>query len=330
MNQVTPQMQQAQAWSDFWQHGSLTTFFQGSFQTGYDGPVAEFWNAVFDELADGNAMLDLATGNGAIPYLAAVRAGELGRKWRIVGLDYAHIRPPSDPAIQSALAGVELLAGISMEQTGLPEESFDLITSHFGFEYADPLAAGREVRRLLKPGGQMVLVMHHPESAVVQQARRDYRQTRRCLFEEQIDRKVLALLEIVGDARSSQARARFRQHPQSERLRVDINRSMKRLLDLTRGEDDSQTMRVAQSFLRVFADLADRSKSEKMAFVRQSRDSLEAYSRRMQSMARATMDASSHAAFVGKMKELGFELMDQSDLEYGSGELIGRAVRFSG
>ncbi len=330
MSRATGHGQQAQAWSDFWQHGSLTTFFQGSFQTGYDGPVADFWNAVFDELDDDRAILDLATGNGAIPYLAAARAEALGRNWQIVGVDYAIIHPSSDPRVRAMLSGVMLHSGVSMEQTGMPADSFDLITSHFGFEYADPQAAGREARRLLKPGGRLVLVMHHPESAVVRQARRDYRQTRRCLFEEQLDRKVIDLLDIVGDARSSQARARFRHHRQAERLRHEINRSMQRLIDSARGEDDSQTYRVAQSFLRVFADLVDRPKREKVEFVRQSRDSLEAYSRRMQSMARATMDQAAHAEFIENMKVLGLELEDERELKYGADDLIGRAVLFRG
>ena len=314
-------------WSDFWRHGSLTTFFAGKYQHGYDGPVAEFWADVFDSLPLSATLVDLATGNGAIPYLAAQAADRRQAQWRIIGVDYADIQVPTDPAVRAQMSQVELLPNTRMEQTGLDGDSVDLVTSHFGFEYGDVEQVVAEVDRLLKPAGTLALVMHHPDSAVVRQAKRDYQQTRMCLDQERLDRKVTRLVKLVGHARTPYQRDQLRHNPDAEKLRHQINRSMERLLQKVRGqEDDSQMFRVAQSFLRVFADLIDRPLEEKLDFIRQSSASLSAYAGRMESMARATMSQDQFDQFLGLLEGIGLKCEQSGLLQTADGELIGRSL----
>lgn len=313
-------------WSEFWRHGSLTTFFAGDFQRGYDGPVAAFWEKVFADLPVEATIVDLATGNGAIPYLAVGAAEQKHARWRIIGVDFAEIGRFDDPAVQARMASVELRSNTPMEQTGLPDASADLVTSHFGIEYGDRTAVTAELDRLLTNQGRLALVLHHPASAVVQQAKRDYQQTRMCLDEERLDRKVSRLVKLVGHATTPQQRANLRHDPEAERLRHQINRSMQRLMNKVQGQDDSQMFRVAQSFLRVFADLIDRPLQEKLDFIRQSSQSLSAYAGRMESMARATLSDSDYESFVGGLQAIGLQVEDSADLVADGGELLGRTL----
>jgi hypothetical protein len=241
-------------------------------------------------------------------------------------VDYAEIRPSDDQTVRDQMARVELLPNTPMEDTGLTAGCADLVTSHFGIEYGDQEQVITELDRLLSPSGKLALVMHHPDSAVVQQAKRDYQQTRMCLNEERLDRKVTKLVEIVGHATTPQQRAALQHNAEAERLRHQINRSMERLLKRVRGQDDSQMFRVAQSFLRVFADLIDRPMQEKLDFVRNSSQALSAYAGRMESMARATLSEAQFAGFVEALEGIGLSVTHSGVLSTNEDELLGRTV----
>lgn len=59
-----------QHWSNYWQQGHITSFGQ-SFSGNYTGVLKEVWQDIIVNLPDNFAVLDLATGNGAIPQLIA-------------------------------------------------------------------------------------------------------------------------------------------------------------------------------------------------------------------------------------------------------------------
>ncbi len=317
----------SQHWSEFWRHGSLTTFLDGQFQKGYDGPVAEFWEQTFGGLPPKATIVDLATGNGAIPYIASLVGRRRRANWRIIGVDYAAIRLPDDPTVRAHMESVELLPHTPMENTGLVAGCADMVTSHFGIEYGNRRRVVTEVGRVLSGRGKLVLVLHHLNSAVVQQAKRDYKQTLLCLEEEQLDRKVSRLVRLVGHARTPEQRASLRNNPEAERLRHEINQTMERLLQKVSGqEDDSQMFRVAQSFLRVFADLIDRPLEEKLNFIRESSRSLSAYAGRMESMARATMSDEVVDEFTHQLRGVGLEPVSSGTLTTEDGELLARTL----
>ena len=75
-----------------------------------------------------------------------------------------------DPALQmhrlaqrrSARAGIDVqLVGLSAERLPLPDDSFDTVVCTYTLcSISDPAAALREVRRVLKPGGQFLFCEH--------------------------------------------------------------------------------------------------------------------------------------------------------------------------
>lgn len=313
-------------WSNYWRDGLLTTFAMGHFQSGYGGQVADFWDRQFRDQPAGAVIVDLATGNGAILQLAARHFAGRGEDARIIGVDYADVRLPADPELRREMDGVELLGRTPMEETGLESGLADLVTSHFGLEYGDRDQAVAEAARLLHPGGRLALVLHHPGSAVVQQAATDSRQTRLILNEERFDRKVADLVEIVGDARSPQAREKLRFNPDAERGRRQINRSLERLYQQVRDQDPTHLLKVTQTFMRVFDDLKDRSRQEKLQFIRDFRESMQAYAARMESMARATLDDAAYRDLTDSLDRHGFTDAASGELHHDEGELIGRTL----
>lgn len=103
----------------------------------------------------GERVLDLACGTGAVARVAAERVGASGR---VTGLDLNAgmlVVARSLPAPRgAAVAWIER----SALDTGLPDGSFDVVLCQQGLQFfPDKLAALREVRRVLVPGGRVAM-----------------------------------------------------------------------------------------------------------------------------------------------------------------------------
>jgi SAM-dependent methyltransferase len=99
----------------------------------------------------GMRALDLATGTG---YLAR---GLAQRGLTVTGLDISSAMMDSAKALDTA-QGISIAYVIGKaEETGLPAAAFDLVTAATCWHWFDAAKTGAEVRRLLKPGGWLVI-----------------------------------------------------------------------------------------------------------------------------------------------------------------------------
>lgn len=106
-------------------------------------------------------VLDLCCGTGDMAFALYRRGGSKGA--RIVGADFAHpmLRRAVEKSDGRALRWIEADA----LQLPFPDESFDLVTSAFGFRnLADYDVGLREIVRVLRPGGECgILECSEPE-----------------------------------------------------------------------------------------------------------------------------------------------------------------------
>lgn len=194
----------SEQWSDFWRAGSITTFM-GRFADNYDGIVLEFWRKIFDALPRAARIVDLATGNGALALLASQYSEARGVEFEVTGVDFAATDPKQmlrSRDIGPAFNRIRFLPSTRIEQTGLPDGTFDLVCSQFGFEYAEGRAAVAEAVRLMA-GDKAIFaaMMHREDSAIVEQAREGIRQDAQCRKSGLVG-AVEKLLRAVEDARS--------------------------------------------------------------------------------------------------------------------------------
>lgn len=108
--------------------------------------------------APGERVLDVATGPGVVALAAAARVGPGGR---VVATDLA----PEWGAILAERAAAAGLVNVTFRAMGaealdLPDASFDVAVCQFGLMFVpDPVRALREMRRVLRPGGRIGVVV---------------------------------------------------------------------------------------------------------------------------------------------------------------------------
>ncbi len=154
------------AWSAYWATGGLHSCV-GSFDAGYSGAIGAFWAQQFAALQPHDRVLDLATGNGALPRMLWTRLGAGCPD--IEAVDLAQVAPDWHDA--AAQERIRFHSGVAMEQLPFPDGHFTLVVSQYGFEYARREAALDECLRVLAPGGRLAFVMHHAGSVLVRVGR---------------------------------------------------------------------------------------------------------------------------------------------------------------
>ena len=214
-----------QAWSSYWAGGALHSC-AGSYTGNYAGAIGDFWQARFECLRAGSRVLDLATGNGALPLLLQERKGVAGGI-RIDAVDLAEVAPSwLQP---SRHPGITFHAGVAMEDLPFVDRSFDLVVSQFGLEYARWPEALHEILRVGKPEGSKAFVMHHADSVLVQVGKAELANQRLLL---QAD----GLLDAAGAIIPWMARARggvidMRDNAEALACRQRYNLAMNRLAE---------------------------------------------------------------------------------------------------
>jgi len=159
-------LQKAAAWSLYWQNGLLDSCIATT--QGDDQQILfKHWQGFAASLVRSSHVLDLATGNGTVPVTLLSHNPTLN----ITGVDYANIAPQCYVQNNPLLAQVKFVANTDICALPYTDESFDAITSQFGFEYADVLLASKEFLRVLKVRGKFQLIIHHHQSEVVQPAK---------------------------------------------------------------------------------------------------------------------------------------------------------------
>lgn len=142
-------------WAGYWSQGSVSSCLPNA-ERGFAPILDMVWKSYGRALPRGAAVLDLATGNGAV--LRALVGTQVGLK--LTGVDSA-------PVLASPPPEITLRPGVAMELLPFGAGEFDALTSQFGLEYGDIQAIAQEAARVLRPGGSFRFVIHHAASPIV-------------------------------------------------------------------------------------------------------------------------------------------------------------------
>ncbi len=298
-------------WSDYWRDARPEVMTLGAAGGARPFEARELWVSFFAGLPDGARVIDLATGGGQVAGYACDAARAHGRRFEVVGVDYAEL-PPHRGAFQ-------LMGGVRLEQLPFAAASFDAASSQFGIEYADHRSALAELARVLKGGAPAQLLMHHDRSAITEQAR--------------VQLAALERVEADG-ALMRLARQAFRAHQAGQSadrvtaaetaFRNGLNRAHARM------GDDPRAL-TARQYLDFMGDLARRTSAYKpqsaLESLARAADANAAWRRRQHSQIRSALDETGIQKFADHARGSGLTVEPFQDMRDDRGALIGWLVR---
>lgn len=226
-----------QAWGSYWASG-VGHSCPGSYGERYGGAIAEHWRQAFRTLRPGQRVLDIATGNGALPRLLLDEPALKGVA--IDGVDLAELHPVWWHVLAAAdQARCRFHSGVSATSLPFADASMDMVVSQYGMEYAGLERAASEALRVLNPQGSLVLVTHHAQGRPVQLAHVE-RQHLQFLHVCGLFECAEAMLEPLWRAGSAEGRASLDRDPKALAARERFNNCLgilsKRLADSPQAE----------------------------------------------------------------------------------------------
>ena len=120
----------------------------------------------FSEIKEGQVVLDVGTGSG---FAAALLAKAVGTNGRVYSID------PSENALENAFSRLKeekldkivVLKKARVEELSFKDNFFDRVSSIMSFDhFSDPVRSLKEMYRVLKPGGILVIVDWTRETTV--------------------------------------------------------------------------------------------------------------------------------------------------------------------
>src|SRR5690606_28096091 len=313
------------AWSRYWKQDVLHSL-PGSFSGNYSGRIERFWLDNFAGLGSARRMLDIATGNGAIPQLACAHcAGRPAGTPRIDAIDLAQISPAwvaSQPA--SCRDALHFHAGVSAESLPFADAAFDLVTSQYGIEYCDDARTAPEVARVLAPGGRVALLLHHAGSRLAEVAREELRLSDWLLRPGGFLDDLEAIVPWIGQAATAEGRAALRDNAAAHHARDAFNRAMQALAVEAAASPYPDLLEEARSFsARALASLKEHPAGEVLALVGSYRDNLADARLRYAELCECAMDADRLDAFAASLRRHGLVDATRAPIHHDNGLLMG-------
>lgn len=165
----------------------------------YQDDVKAFWFSQFKSLGNGDVILDLATGNGAVATLAMEYSELAAKDFTVLASDAAEINEKLVNDSQVLIRyreKVKFYSSTPCEQLPFEDSSVDLICSQYGIEYSHLPESIPEICRVLRDGGKFAAILHNQESVVVI----DNTQYRSILMDALHEQKILGILQQYFNA----------------------------------------------------------------------------------------------------------------------------------
>jgi ubiquinone/menaquinone biosynthesis C-methylase UbiE len=309
-----------QQWETYYRGGALSTCPTGP-DGGYDQEVREAWVEFFSGLPDGARLLDVGTGNGVVPLIAAETAASLGRTWQIHATDLARIDPVRHvPDGARRFAGITFHPGVATEKLPFEAGSFDAVSAHYAFEYADRDSALAELGRVLKPGGDAQFIVHHAESALVRAALQSLHEAHWLLAEAKIYRRVHKLVTMEGDFGDT-----------AKTTAASLQAAIKELkdgIDIARRRGGGRVLAVALDAVQKLLELRRSHPAAKVGLeVDRAEAAMRDSVRRLKDLVDHARSDADMGAFEAQARAAGFEVVARTPQFHGGDNLVGWRVR---
>ena len=303
----------ADKWSQYWQKGTITTFHK-KFENNYDGNIKAHWDQEFTRLKPDSQTIDLATGNGALLGLLNQYAADNNVKLAATGVDFADLHSAFFEDFTDLT--LTLKERTAIEDSGLLDDSYDLAISQYGFEYADTIAAVKELSRICKPQCRISFIMHHEHSQIVREGFQSLQQI-------ELVNKHLGLPDLIKNMVEAidkyQRLKNEKTKRRADKYRDKLNKAISKLREASAQFDDPSYLQFFHdNALAVFnpAMSANMTVKDKIQVVRQVEKETRSLIGRMEDLTSVAMTDEKNSVLIKALKNHEFVNINVEQLQY--------------
>ncbi len=312
MNEESETSPVIDSWDTYWAGAQSSSAFSGGGTT--DPLVLSFWDEIFRDIRerrDDVRIIDIASGNGAVIESASRVYGETLPDFTCLDISDSAIR-----ILEKRFPGVN---GVVADAADSPfdDGSFDVVVSQYGVEYAG-IDAINAIARLVAPGGELVLLVHHRDGLIYEQCDAALNAIREMKAAEYIPR-CIAMFEAAYAVLQGGAREAY------QAAGREFAPALKAMEDIMvrHGRDVA-----ADTIVRIYRDV--RTIHQRMqhydgasvvGWLEKMQDAVDAYEGRMASMLNVAIDSAAFKGVVNDLEVSGFEIRRADTLAHSDDDL---------
>lgn len=289
-------------WDKYWSGSQHTPAYSTE---GVNHPlIDEFWRGYFSAVVeefDSPRIVDIACGNGAL--IEAAREAFAGREARLECLDI------SEHAIHSVTRRFPEVVGhvANASDPGLERGAYSIVASQFGIEYAG-VAAIDKLHELVAPRGQLALMLHHSGGSIFEECRNNLEAATEILESGYID---LAISMFNTGYATLRGEASVEDYNNATRGVIPAMRRLEAVAGRFGPDIAGGTLaRLYNEVGNIQEDLKHYDGEEVVDWLGRTRDEVEGYTGRMQSMCDAAVDSETFDTLVAGLRDRAFDVRD--------------------
>jgi len=313
-NNTIDDIQSDNGWDKYWNLAGTGGAF--SSKGTEESLFKQQWFQLFEKMLAQTSkvrILDVASGNGLLATLATSYFNKRAISPELYCLD------SSSSAISSIRQRLPKIHGTVANANDMPYESntFDLVVSQFGIEYADKSAI-TETARVLSSNGEAMFICHFRNGEIFLQCNQQL-EIIKCFLESDF-------LNYCQDAFSKKVGLNQKNTPLSEFKKSDQKlrsaaKKVHQILTKYEQEPASQTLNLILADISVmYKNVNAYRKQDLFVWLQVTINEIEAYRFRMKSMINAALDGSAVGKMVGQMLDLGLEIIQVKPMRFSQEE----------
>lgn len=299
MNEESETRPVIESWDTYWAGAQSSAAFSGGGTT--DPLVLSFWDDFFRDVRgsrDAPRIIDIASGNGAIIESASRAYEENLPEFTCLDISDSAIR-----MLEERFPGVR---GVVADAANSPFDpgSFDVVVSQYGVEYAG-LDAIHAIARLVAPGGDLVLLVHHSEGLIHEQCDASLNAIRDMKDADFIPR-CIAMFDTAYAVLQGGDKAAYQE---AGRKFAPAIKAMEDIMQRYGRDVAADTiMRVYRDVRTIHQRMQHYDGASVVGWLEKMADAIDAYEGRMASMLDVAIDAAQFEGVVARLNNSGFEI----------------------
>jgi ubiquinone/menaquinone biosynthesis C-methylase UbiE len=305
-------------WNNYWLEGHITSF-SDRVNGNYNDKYNDFWK---ENLPSQNFnLLDIGSGNGAIPLLISQNLSNTEVKGMIIGCDRANVTLAG--VLKNEEVDIRLDSGVNCENLPYESNYFTDVVSQYGIEYSNIEKSIKEVSRVLVVGGITKFLLHHENSLICNNARKTLNFVEYVFNIDYFD-TLRSFINEMGEIKNKSDLNNLKYNSACENLRNDLNRKLNKLIKYDKIEFIEFEMdKIVKVMMSEYLYI---SLGEKLKLIHEFERKINQHKLRLKDLLSATIDTEKLSSLILNANSVNLYLQKVECLYNNNHDIIGWGI----